>query len=60
VAKVCQILKCVWGFARGLMGENAYVRYCDYVARRGGEPLGPQEFYVAELQRKYSHPSRCC
>jgi hypothetical protein len=60
MAKVRQHLIEVWGLVRELMGENAYARYCDYVARRGGQPLGPQEFYVSELQRKYSRPSRCC
>jgi len=60
MAKVRKILIEVWGFARELMGENAYARYCDYVARWGGQPLGPREFYLSELQRKYFRPSRCC
>ncbi|MBZ5542247.1 MAG: putative selenoprotein [Acidobacteriia bacterium] len=60
MAKVRRILIEIWSFGRELLGDNAYARYRDYVAARGGCPLTPQEFYLSELQRKYSRPSRCC
>ena len=60
MAKVWQILIEIWSFARELLGENAYARYREHIAARGGCPLTPQEFYLSELRRKYSRPSRCC
>jgi len=60
MAKVRQILIEIWGLARELLGDNAYARYRQYVVARGRCPLTPQEFYLSELQRKYSRPSRCC
>jgi hypothetical protein len=55
-----RILLGIWGVAREFVGDNAYTRYRQYIAARGGCPMTPQEFYLAELQRKYSRPSRCC
>jgi uncharacterized short protein YbdD (DUF466 family) len=60
MAKVWQILLGIWGVARELVGDNAYTRYRQYVVARGDRPMTPQEFYLSELQRKYSRPSRCC
>jgi hypothetical protein len=60
MAKLRQFLVEIWGFARDLSGDNAYVRYRQYVQSRGGCPMTPQEFYLSELQRKYSRPHRCC
>jgi hypothetical protein len=60
MAKVLHLLIEIWRFARELVGDNAYTRYRQYIAARGGCPLTPQEFYLSELQRKYSRPSRCC
>jgi hypothetical protein len=60
MAKAKRLLTRIWGFARELLGDDAYARYRVHVAARGGTPLNSQEFYLAELQRKYSRPSRCC
>jgi uncharacterized short protein YbdD (DUF466 family) len=60
MAKIRQILIELWSFARELLGENAYARYREHAAARGGCPMTAQEFYLSELQRKYSRPSRCC
>jgi uncharacterized short protein YbdD (DUF466 family) len=60
MAKLRQVLIEIWSVARELLGEQAYARYCRHVAVRGGCPLTPQEFYLSELERKYSRPSRCC
>jgi uncharacterized short protein YbdD (DUF466 family) len=53
-------LRWLWDVARQLLGDNAYDRYAQHVRARGGLPLSPKEFYVSQLQRKYSRPSRCC
>lgn len=42
-------------------GDAAYERYQQTAARKHGAcPLTPQEFYVQQLERKYSRPNRCC
>ena len=54
------------GFWRGLRewcGDSAYERYIARTrALRSGEnqPLTPAQFYVDQLNRKYSRPNRCC
>ena len=58
--KLSQVVRGLWDYLRALLGENAYARYAEHVAARSGCPLSPQAFYLSELQRKYSRPSRCC
>jgi hypothetical protein len=42
-------------------GDAAYEKYATCVQRAGGKtPLTPKEFYVDQLNRKYSRPNRCC
>jgi uncharacterized short protein YbdD (DUF466 family) len=54
------ILAQIWQIAREVFGDKAYDRYAAHARGRGETPLTPQEFYVSQLQRKYSRPSRCC
>lgn len=46
--------------AREVFGDKAYDRYAEHVRGQGEIPLTPGEFYVSQLQRKYSRPTRCC
>ncbi|HXJ46099.1 MAG TPA: CstA-like transporter-associated (seleno)protein [Candidatus Dormibacteraeota bacterium] len=60
-----------WSFQHGLRrilerirewcGDASYERYERAMARKR-EPmvLSPQQFYVQQLERKYSRPNRCC
>ncbi len=53
----------VWLGIREWCGDCAYERYVQALgARRDNEtsPLTPAEFYVEQLNRKYSRPNRCC
>ena len=50
----------IWEIAREVLGDKAYELYAERARRRGEKPLAPKEFYFAQLQRKYSRPSRCC
>jgi hypothetical protein len=50
----------IWEIAREVLGDKAYEVYEEGACRRGEKPLAPKEFYLAQLQRKYSRPSRCC
>jgi uncharacterized short protein YbdD (DUF466 family) len=51
----------VWRGLREWCGDAAYERYQES-ARRGGQSrvLSAQEFYVEQLNKKYSRPNRCC
>ena len=52
----------VWQGVREWCGDSAYERYLH--ARRGksndAPALTPAEFYVEQLNRRYSRPNRCC
>jgi uncharacterized short protein YbdD (DUF466 family) len=53
------------GFWRGLRewcGDAAYERYLLAADRKSAASptLTPEEFYVEQLNRRYSRPSRCC
>jgi uncharacterized short protein YbdD (DUF466 family) len=51
-----------WRGAREWCGDAAYERYLRSSARQSDEDrrLSPQEFYVQQLDRRYSRPNRCC
>ena len=50
----------LWYLLREACGENDYRRYCDRLVARGETPLNGTDFYLSNLQRKYSRPNRCC
>lgn len=50
----------IWEMAREVFGDRAYDRYAEHVRARGEKPLTREEFYVSQLQRKYTRPCRCC
>jgi uncharacterized short protein YbdD (DUF466 family) len=51
----------VWQGVREWSGDAAYDRYVRCaVKHRAGRVLSREEFYVEQLQRKYSRVSRCC
>jgi uncharacterized short protein YbdD (DUF466 family) len=41
-------------------GDAAYERYQSAVLRRKMSPLTEEQFYLEQLERRYSRPSRCC
>jgi uncharacterized short protein YbdD (DUF466 family) len=51
-----------WRGLREWCGDSAYERYLHSKARQSGtdRPLTPAEFYVEQLERRYSRPNRCC
>lgn len=50
-----------WQGLREWCGDAAYERYLKCAVRGGLErPLSPAEFYVEQLNKKYSRPNRCC
>ena len=59
------IRRCARRFWRGLRewcGDAAYERYLRSPAgrRESCGHLSAQEFYVQQLNRRYSRPNRCC
>jgi Selenoprotein, putative len=50
-----------WQGLREWSGDAAYEKYRKCALQLGQEsPLSPGEFYVEEMNRKYSQPNRCC
>lgn len=54
-------LQSLWIGLRQWSGDAAYERYLECTARHGeATPLSESEFYVQQLNRRYSRPNRCC
>jgi hypothetical protein len=54
-------LEVFWRALRQWSGDSAYETYLSCVQRkRGGKTLSASEFYVEQLNSKYSRPNRCC
>lgn len=50
-----------WLGLRQWSGDSAYETYLACAKRQPAKrPLSAAEFYVEQLNRKYSRPSRCC
>lgn len=52
----------VWRGIREWCGDAAYERYLSARATRASahSPLTREEYYVEQLNRRYSRPNRCC
>jgi uncharacterized short protein YbdD (DUF466 family) len=51
----------LWQGLREWCGDSCYERYVQCAARHGSEPvLTAEQFYVEQMNRKYSRPNRCC
>ena len=55
-----QHLWLLWQGLREWCGDAAYERYVQCANRRGDTPLSAAQFYVEQMNRKYSRPNRCC
>jgi uncharacterized short protein YbdD (DUF466 family) len=51
-----------WRGLREWCGDAAYERYLRAKGRQGAESgtLSAEEFYVEQINRRYSRPNRCC
>lgn len=61
-AMLRRMARIAWRGLREWCGDAAYERYlCSARARPGArDVLSPAEFYVEQLNRRYSRPNRCC
>jgi uncharacterized short protein YbdD (DUF466 family) len=57
-----RIARLAWGGLREWCGDAAYERYLRSPRTRSvaADVLSPTEFYVEQLNRRYSRPNRCC
>ena len=57
-----RLLRRFWRGLREWCGDAAYERYLRSSNARSGARtlLTPSEFYVEQLNRRYSRPNRCC
>jgi len=58
--RIRQALAALREWWRGASGTHAYDAYLQYADKRSAKPLTAKEFYLDEIQRKYSRPNRCC
>jgi Selenoprotein, putative len=50
-----------WQGLREWCGDAAYERYRGCAVRKGQKQvLSAEQFYVEQLNKKYSRPNRCC
>jgi uncharacterized short protein YbdD (DUF466 family) len=62
ITKSSTIIHQFWRGLRDWCGDSAYERYAR-ATRRNADPksvLSPKDFYVDQLNRRYSRPNRCC
>jgi uncharacterized short protein YbdD (DUF466 family) len=60
-AKIANVAEVVFRRVREWCGDAAYERYCSAARRNKVTSLATREqFYVEQLKRRYSRPSRCC
>jgi uncharacterized short protein YbdD (DUF466 family) len=57
-----RLLRRFWRGLREWCGDAAYENYLRSKSRQSGScrRLTPAEFYVDQLNRRYSKPNRCC
>jgi uncharacterized short protein YbdD (DUF466 family) len=62
VKRITRFGRRFWRGVREWCGDAAYERYLRSSAarREGCRRLSAQEFYVQQLNRRYSRPNRCC
>jgi uncharacterized short protein YbdD (DUF466 family) len=59
--KLKRQLRKFWQALRDWCGDSAYEKYSQCARRQGSEPaLTAAQFYVDQMNRKYSRPNRCC
>jgi len=61
LSQFTRALRTFWRGLRQWCGDSAYETYLACAERqRAQKPMSATEFYVEQLNRKYSRPNRCC
>ena len=50
----------IWEYLQEASGERDYDRYLACAQRAGLAPIGRDEFFLAQIEARYSRPNRCC
>jgi uncharacterized short protein YbdD (DUF466 family) len=58
--RIRQALTALREWYQGACGTQGYDAYLQHAEKRRTKPLTAQQFYLDEIQRKYSRPNRCC
>lgn len=58
--RIRQALSALREWWRGASGTHAYDAYLQYAEKYSKKPLTAQQFYLDDIQRKFSRPNRCC
>ena len=58
--RIRQALSALREWWRGASGTHTYDAYLQHAERQNRKPLTAQQFYLDDIQRKYSRPNRCC
>lgn len=60
-AQLLGVLGSLWRGLRQWSGDSAYETYLNRANREPmSKPMSAAEFYVEQLNRKYTRPNRCC
>ena len=61
-SRIARSVRTAWHGLREWCGDAAYERYLGAKGRQDEEQrtLSAQEFYVEQINRRYSRPNRCC
>jgi len=55
------VARMLWQWLRTWSGDAAYERYQSAMERKpAGARLTAKEFYLQQIERRYSRPNRCC
>jgi uncharacterized short protein YbdD (DUF466 family) len=60
VLRIREALAALREWCRGAYGTQGYDSYLRHAEKQSTKPLTPEQFYLDEIQRKYSRPNRCC
>ena len=62
LTKSSRLIRQCWRGLRDWCGDSAYERYIRAMRKNGPthSVLSPKDFYVDQLNRRYSRPNRCC
>jgi Selenoprotein, putative len=55
-----RVVGALWQGLREWCGDAAYEKYRRRTPEAAGNFLSPAQFYVEQLNKKYSRPNRCC
>ena len=59
-ARIRHAATALWQWLRGFTGDTAYEGYLRHAAERSGKRLTAEEFYLDDIERKFTRPNRCC